>query len=189
MPRQSAPQMVADQLGRPADALQEIDRRPLPLAFLEGRYETYVVRDVETGERLEITLDLDSGRSVDPAELRSQDRSLATSKDRKLKPVLLDLLLRHPALERIEVRLNFALQPLAPSGVEGADWSDPDLRQAFEPGLRADLRDLGIFLDAPLPEDSPVLTATLSAPEIVKLGDSPWIRSIELAADPEVLDD
>jgi hypothetical protein len=89
VPGQSPPQNVADQLGRPVEILQEIDRRPLPLAFVEGRYETYVVRDVVTGERLEVTLDLGSGRRVDPAELRSRDRQLAAIKGSKLEPELL----------------------------------------------------------------------------------------------------
>jgi hypothetical protein len=189
VPSQSPPQNVADQLERPVEVLQEIDRRPLPLAFVEGRYETYVVHDTVTGERLEITLDLDTGRRVDPSELRSRDRQLAAIKGTRFDPDLLDLLLRHPDVERVQVRLHYALQPLKRLGSQEADWSDPDVRQAFRSELGAELDRLGIRLDPQVPPHSPVMTATLSAPEILKLADSRWLQSIELAAEPEILDD
>ena len=84
---------VASIFERPVEQLQELDRRPLPLAFVEGQYETFVVRDLATGETLEVTIDLESGRRVDPVELRNHDRQRATVEGRRLEPELLELML------------------------------------------------------------------------------------------------
>jgi hypothetical protein len=94
---------VAAALDRPVEALRELDRRPLRLAFLGGTYETVVVRDRVTGATLEATLEAVNGESVDPVELRRRDRELAERHGAVLDPPLLDLLLRHPELEAIRV--------------------------------------------------------------------------------------
>jgi hypothetical protein len=94
---------VAAALGRPREGLQELDRRPLLLAFLGGTYETVVVRDRNTGETLEATLDVDSGEPVDAAELRRRNREVGELEGEALDPALRDLLLRHPELPAIGV--------------------------------------------------------------------------------------
>lgn len=179
---------VASILGRPVEDLQVLDRRPLPLSFLGGQYEVFVLRDLTTGETLEVTLDLDSGRRVDAVELRRLDRERGKAAGLKLEPELLDVLLRHPDLQQVQVRLHFSLEPVRPPGGQ-ADWSDVDVRQEFQALLDAELRELGF--DGPLgvPSDSPVLEVTLSAPQIIKLGGSPLIQSIDMVAEPKVLDD
>jgi len=101
---------VASILGRPVERLQVLDRRPLLFAFLEGQYEIYVIRDLTTDETLEIALDLNSGHRIDPVELRKLDRECATVEGHRLEPRLLDLLLRHPNLPLIDVRLHFDLE-------------------------------------------------------------------------------
>lgn len=94
---------VAAALGRPVEGLQELDRRPLLLAFLGGTYETVVVRDRNTGDTLEATLDVDSGDRVDAAELRRRNREVGELEGEALDPALHDLLLRHPELPAIRV--------------------------------------------------------------------------------------
>jgi len=181
-------QDVASILGRPVEDLQVLDRRPLPLTFLGGRYETFVVRDRTTGETLEVTLDLDSGRRVDAVELRRLDRERATVEGRKLEPELLEMLLRHPDLEGVQVRLHFSLEPVRPPGGE-ADWSDAGVRQEFQALLDVELRELGFDGPFGIPPNAPELEVTLSAPQIIKLGGSPLIQSIDMVAEPKILDD
>jgi hypothetical protein len=94
---------VAEVLGRPVETLQELDRRPFRLAFVEGAYETVVVRDRESGATLEATLDATSGDRVDSDDLRRRDRELAKRHGSTLDPMLLELLLRHPELPAIDV--------------------------------------------------------------------------------------
>jgi hypothetical protein len=90
-------------LGRAPEALQELDRRPLLLAFLGGNYETVVVRDRTTGETLEATLGVEDGERVDAAELRRRDREVAEREGTALDPRLRELLLRHPELAAMRV--------------------------------------------------------------------------------------
>jgi hypothetical protein len=94
---------VGAALGRAPEALQELDRRPLPLAFLGGSYETVVVRDRTTGETLETTLGVENGEPVDAAELRRRDREVAEREGAALDARLRELLLRHPELPAIRV--------------------------------------------------------------------------------------
>jgi hypothetical protein len=97
---------VAAALGRPANQLLELDRRALPLAFVEGSYETVVVRDRARGDTLDITLDEDTGGRADEAELRRRDRELADRLAEPLSPALKELVLRHPELPAVSVRVT-----------------------------------------------------------------------------------
>jgi hypothetical protein len=97
---------VAAALGRPADRLLELDRRPLRLAFLGGEYETVVVRDRSTEETVEATLDAVTGEPADAEELLRRDRQLAASFGGALSPQLRDLVLRHPELEGVLVAVT-----------------------------------------------------------------------------------
>lgn len=99
---------IASLLGRPVEQLQELDRRPLHLAFVSGSYEEFVIRDRGTGDTLEIVVSSD-GRRVDPAELRARDRELAEERAQVLSDELLSLLLRHPDLRRVRVRVDLEL--------------------------------------------------------------------------------
>ena len=97
---------VAAALGRRAEDLLELDRRPLRLAFLQEIYETIVVRDRLSGATVEITLDPATGERADPAELRRRDRELAEKLGGPLSPELRDLVLRHPDLEGVHVAVT-----------------------------------------------------------------------------------
>lgn len=180
-------QDVASILGRPVDRLQELDRRPLPLAFIEGRYETVVVRDRVTGELFEVTLDLDRGRRADPDDLRRLDRERAAVEGQKLEPGFLDLVLSHPELRRVEVRLRFSLEAVQTPDKE-ADWSDVALRRAFQSRLDQELRALEIGVPMAVVADAPELEATLSVTQIVRLAGSPLIQVMELVSEPRVPD-
>ena len=96
-------EQVAAAAGRPVERLTELDRRRQHFGFLPGSYETVVVRDQETGETLEVTLDAASGQPVDPAELVRRDRQLAARRAGPLSPALRDLALRHPELRDVRV--------------------------------------------------------------------------------------
>lgn len=100
-------QRVAAALGRPADELLELDRRPVPLAFTPGRFVTLVLRDAATRETLEPTVDAATGALADRAALRGADR-LAGAGLPALSPRLLELLLRHPDLPRLDVTVRRA---------------------------------------------------------------------------------
>jgi hypothetical protein len=102
---------VAAALGRPADRLLELDRRPLRLAFLDGEYETVVVRDRSTEETVAATLDAATGEAADAEELLRRDRQLAASVGGALSPQLRDLVLRHPELEGVLVAVTRAGDP------------------------------------------------------------------------------
>jgi hypothetical protein len=96
-------EQVAAAAGMRIERLTELDRRHVRFSFLPGTYETVVVRDQGTGETLEVTLDVASGRPVDPAELVRRDRQLAARRAGPLSPALRDLALRHPDLRDIRV--------------------------------------------------------------------------------------
>ena len=180
---------VAALLGRSVENLRLLDGRPLVFAFLKGEYKTFVVRDLTTDETVEIALDLKLGRRIDPAELRKRDRERAAVEGRKLEPELLDLLLRHPDLSQMDVLLFFSLELVQPSKKPPQrDWLEPDLREEFQTRLDAELRQFGINVPLRVRPDFPILEATLSAPEIVKLGGSPLIKSIALVAEPVIPD-
>jgi hypothetical protein len=102
---------VAEALGRPVGQLSELDRRPLPLAFLDRDYETIVVRDRASGATLEATLDVATGERADPAELLRRDRELAARRGRRLSPQLRDLVVRHPELQKIDVAVTHEGDP------------------------------------------------------------------------------
>jgi hypothetical protein len=97
---------VAAALGRRAEDLLELDRRPLRVAFLHHTYETIVVRDRPSGATVEVTLDPATGERADPAELRRRDRELAEKFGGPLSPELRDLVLRHPELEAVHVAVT-----------------------------------------------------------------------------------
>jgi hypothetical protein len=97
---------VAAALGRPAEELVELDRRPLRLAFLDRTYETIVVRDRATGATVEATLDAATGERADPAELLPRDRQLAANLGGPLSPTLRGLVLRHPDLVAVHVAVT-----------------------------------------------------------------------------------
>jgi hypothetical protein len=99
--------LVAGQLGRPADALVELDRRPLALLTDPGPYVTLTLRDRGSRQVLEPTVDLRSGRLVDAAGLRQRDRD-AVERRTALTPRLRRLLLRHPDLPSVRVSVQRA---------------------------------------------------------------------------------
>jgi len=101
-------EQLAEALGRPHEQLQELDRRPLRLAFVPGEYETVVVRDRSAGTTVEATLDAATGERVDPAELRRRDRELADRIGTALDAPLRDLLLRHPDLPTVRALVTRA---------------------------------------------------------------------------------
>ena len=96
---------VATLLGLPVNDLVELERRPIGFAFLEGRYEQIELRDRTTGEILDITLSAD-GTRVDANDLESRNRRAALDHAGVLDTELMDLLLRHPELERIRVGIT-----------------------------------------------------------------------------------
>jgi hypothetical protein len=97
---------VAAALGHSAERLVELDRRPLIFAFLDGGYETVVVRDRTTGQIIGATVDAASGERIDAAELRGRDRDLAASVGTRLSAELRDLLVRHPDLPAMSVLVS-----------------------------------------------------------------------------------
>lgn len=123
---------VGAALGRQPEALRELDRRPLRLAFLGASYETVVVRDRITGETLEVTLGVEDGERVDAAELRRRDREVAEREGQAIDPNLRELLLRHPELQSMRVVVTRAAagnrSPLrAGPGDIAAMARDPDV--------------------------------------------------------------
>lgn len=98
---------VAALLGRPAEELVELDRRPLVFAFVDGRYEQVVLRVRGTREVFEVTVATD-GRLVDVEELIARNRAVAAERAAVLDEALAGLLLRHPELEAIHVRYTRA---------------------------------------------------------------------------------
>lgn len=96
-------EQVAAALGRPVVELVELDRRPLPLLIIEGNYETVTVRDRDSGQVRDVTVEIHSGDVSDPISLRRQDSDLAATHAPALSPVLQDLLLRHPELSQVRV--------------------------------------------------------------------------------------
>lgn len=98
---------VAALLGRPADELQELDRRPLVYAFAEGRHTQLVLRDRVSREVFEITVSAD-GRLVDVEALAARNRAVAAERASVLDDELSSLLLRHPELERLRVAVSHA---------------------------------------------------------------------------------
>lgn len=101
------PHDVAALLKRPAEELLELDRRPLVFAFVEGRYEQVVLRDHVSGEVFEVTVSED-GQLVDVGALQARNRSAAAEQAAVLDEGLRSLLLRHPELPGVRVRVSRA---------------------------------------------------------------------------------
>lgn len=99
---------VETQLGRPAETLVELDRRPLHLLAQPGSYVTLTLRDRATREVLEPTVDLRTGRVVNATELKQRDRD-AIERRSALTPRLRRLLLRHPDLTEVHVEVTNSL--------------------------------------------------------------------------------
>ncbi|HEX6683900.1 MAG TPA: hypothetical protein VF062_13945 [Candidatus Limnocylindrales bacterium] len=96
---------VATRLGRPAEKLVELDRRPLRLLTQPGSYATLTLRDRDTGQILEPTVDLATGRIVDATEIRQRERD-AIERRGALTARLRRLLLRHPDVGEIQVQVT-----------------------------------------------------------------------------------
>jgi hypothetical protein len=99
-------EQVASALGRPAGELQELDRRPVRLAFLERTYETVVVRDRADGRTVEATFDAETGERADADDLRQRDRELAEDVGSSMSAALMSLVQRHPELAAIRVAVT-----------------------------------------------------------------------------------
>lgn len=171
----SASSEVAAALGLPSERIRVLDERPLVFAFVEGEYRIFTIRDLATGELQDVTLNEESGERVDPDSLRARDRELAASEGKKLTPVLLDLLLRHPELVAIEVRAVFD-EPRSGESREGRARLESELARL---GIEASPRESG---------DGLVLEASLPARLVARLAQMPSVRAIELMADPVILD-
>lgn len=124
-------QLVAHGLNRPANTLNELDRRPLPSLLHRGPFLTVTLRDKVSREILEPTLDLSTGLLVDATALRQRDRE-AVERRAALTPRLGRLLLRHPDLPTVQILVTRhgqseprALDPLAVLALADA----PDVTQ------------------------------------------------------------
>lgn len=73
------------------------------MLFIEGAHETVTVRDRESGQVRDVTVEVASGDAADPGDLRRLDRELASRRAPALSPELRDLLLRHPELAQVQV--------------------------------------------------------------------------------------
>jgi len=165
---------VATALGLRPERIQVLDRRDLALAFVEGDYEIYTIRDLVTGEPQDVALDERTGARVDAEALRARDRELAADRGVKLAPDLRELLLRHPELPAIEVEATFD---------PGAGAAGPKRRQ-----LEAELARLGIAASPVAVDNGWALRASLSARQVARLAQLEPVRSVELLADPVILD-
>lgn len=105
----TTPYDAASLLKRPAEELVELDRQPLVFAFLEGRYEQIVLRDRESGEVFEVTVS-DRGQLVEAGDLDASNRRAAAQRASVLEGKLSSLLLRHPELPRVWVRITRTAQ-------------------------------------------------------------------------------
>jgi hypothetical protein len=149
----------------------------------------FVVRDLQSTEVLEVTINLENGQPVKELELRELDRSRSIHQGARLRPSLREVVLRHPDLKKVYVRLHFNPNIAKAQGEGPAlDWIDPLLRQRFQALVNVELKRLRI--DAPLRvrSDYPYQDAELSAGQIVQLGQSPIVKAIDLLKEPAVLD-
>ena len=96
--------LVGAALRRPADELIELDRRALELAFIPGEYVTVTVRDRRTRQVSDVTLSLATGERHASEDLRAQDRAAGAALT-ALAPGLRALMLRHPGLPELRVRV------------------------------------------------------------------------------------
>jgi len=97
--------LVGAALERPAEGLVELERRPLRLVFLPGDYVTLTLRDRGTREVFDVTVSPGTGEVHRREDLRSRDRE-AAARVVTLDPGLRSLLLRHPGLDALLVRVT-----------------------------------------------------------------------------------
>lgn len=181
---------LAEAVGKPKSTLRLLDQIPLEFAFVEGSYMRYLVRDLATGETLDVTLDLAGNRVVSLQDLKRRDRERAAAITGKLAPDFLDLVLAHPRLPELRVLLVFQVDAVRKPGEEPAgDWLEPELRDRFQTALDAERHHLGVPADLKVRLDWPVLEATLSVQDVIRLAQSDLIEAIKLMVEPEILDD
>lgn len=98
---------IASLLGRPADELTELDRRPLVFAFIDGHFNQIVLRDEISGDVFEITVSA-QGDLVSANQLAARNQWAAAQRASVLDGELVSLLVRHPELSHVKVRITRA---------------------------------------------------------------------------------
>ncbi|MHC4946757.1 MAG: S8 family serine peptidase [Planctomycetota bacterium] len=160
-----------------------LDHYPLALAFVEGRYEVFELRDRRTGRSGVVVVDLDRGRIVDRGRLRERDRVAAATRATRLAPELIERLLLDPDLPAVRVRIDLVpatlgMDPAAPAAAWEADALRARVRDELAAGRPG--------RPASLAFDGPSVVTTLPARDVVALNDSPVVRWIRLSgAAPE----
>lgn len=178
MPTQPPPEDVADVVGLPADRLWELDRRALTFLLLRGRFQAFTLRDRETGRTFDVSLDRDTNSLVDEEALRTRDRELVSRHAPALAPALRDLLLRHPELGECDIRI------LGPSTTPGEAGGHERLQSR----IRQVCAEAG--LERQYQRDAHgVIRTSLPVAQILQLAKGGDVTRIELAAEPEILDE
>lgn len=98
---------IASLLGRPAEELTELDRRPLMFAFIDGHFNQIVLRDEISGDVFEITVSA-QGDLVSANQLAARNQWAAAQRASVLDGELVSLLVRHPELSHVKVRITRA---------------------------------------------------------------------------------
>jgi hypothetical protein len=145
-----------------------LDRQTRSYAFLKRTADIFTVRDTVTGETFETALDAVTGQLVDLHDLARRERVEAGRVGGKLAPELRDLLVRHPDLARVSVRIFL-------DGTQGV---------AVSAEAREQIERLGIDP----PDSSSKLEVSLPPAEIIELATNPLVRSLQLAEEPVILD-
>lgn len=116
---------IASLLGRPAEELTELDRRSLVFAFIDGHFNQIVLRDEVSGDVFEITVSA-QGHLVNADQLASRNQRAAAQRASVLDGELMSLLVRHPELSHVRVRITRA-SANSRAEVEAAVLSAPEI--------------------------------------------------------------
>lgn len=116
---------IASLLGRPAEELTELDRRSLVFAFIDGHFNQIVLRDEVNGDVFEITVSA-QGDLVNADQLASRNQRAAAQRASVLDGELMSLLMRHPELSHVRVRIT-RVSAKSRAEVESAVLSAPEI--------------------------------------------------------------
>lgn len=160
---------LAAALGRPGVELRELDRRPMLFTYLEAAAIQLELLDLEAAEVLVVTVDADKGELVDLELLRQQDRELALAVGARLDPDLRELMLAHPELKAVRIRVRL-------------------VQSATAKTLLDELDRLGIAGESVLENGYFDVKLELSVREAALLSASSQLASLKLLEDPVILD-
>lgn len=187
--RRAALAAVASVMEVPVESLRLLDYERVSLVFSDRQIWSLRVRDLSSRRRVTVSVDLNTKEQVDPEKWRRRDRDKIKKEATRLDPSLRSLVLRHPDMGLIRVRLRWALEAAGSTQSEARESrSNTQSLVKFQKALDAELKRNGVLKKVKVPMGFQPLELQLSCREAVKLGSIKLVKDVVLVDDPIIED-